>query len=112
MGVVPVIEDIIPNSGPAYSQNTICIAGSGFDAPCIVSFGEQTAIIENQKPTWIKCRTPQGKPGTVTVSVMSDGRLSNEDMIYTFTNPSAKDIDSVPLSVNSSIRFKFNFHSM
>jgi len=94
-GVIPTVEDVIPSSGPAYSHNTTCVTGMGFESPAFVFFGEHPATLENQKATWIKCRTPNSFPGVVSVTVVCAGRPSNDDVTYEFIQPQ----HAVPLNV-------------
>lgn len=40
-GISPVVEDVIPAQGPAFTENVVCVTGNGFDGPAFVLFGDQ-----------------------------------------------------------------------
>ncbi|WP_328327891.1 MULTISPECIES: IPT/TIG domain-containing protein [unclassified Streptomyces] len=80
---LPVLNSVVPNTGPAAGTNTVALNGSQFTGATAVTFGSAAALSYTvSSPSAISAQVPPGT-GAVNVTVRTPGGLSNA-VTYTY----------------------------
>ena len=69
----PSIQSIAPNVGPISGGTVMTINGTNLSGTVSVTVGGGSAVITSVSPTVVTAATPQGAPGTATVSLTTPG---------------------------------------
>jgi IPT/TIG domain len=86
---LPVVNNLIPDHGPAAGGNQVTIFGTHLAGATQVSFGGNNASINFGNDTSISVTAPQGTPGSVDVSVTTPSGTSANTPAddYTYDQP-------------------------
>ncbi|MFE2597167.1 IPT/TIG domain-containing protein [Streptomyces sp. NPDC059396] len=86
IAAAPVLNSVVPNSGPTAGNNVVTLNGSGFTGVTAVSFGTAAALLYTvNSTTQITATVPPGT-GTVGVTVRTPGGTSGS-VPYTYVAP-------------------------
>jgi hypothetical protein len=84
----PVIQKVLPASGPVAGNTTVTISGANFSEVIAVTFGGVNAqSFTINSPTSISALTPPGQPGEVKVAVVTADKAAALDNGFTYLAP-------------------------
>ncbi|GAA2642407.1 hypothetical protein GCM10010399_90420 [Dactylosporangium fulvum] len=104
----PVVNNVLPNNGPAAGGTVVTISGTDLDDATKITFGgTEGTNLTPVSATSVKVTTPAGTPGTAPVVVTTAGGPSNSNV--TFAYNAAPKVTKQPLAQSRGVGTQAKF---